>query len=201
VILDNPAGVGAIVTAGATNVTYLTTASGEYDRTLKIAGLYNGWANWASIRIYRCRISEKVGGEYVVTRDLVPAVEDGVVGLKDIIAGGALKVCTGSATSPLTYGGVFDATVTQDVQKLSYGESATLTASAPGAASYRWLLNGEPIEGGTSGTLTVPWRKGGVTDSYQAVAVYAVSTATSESAPSTALNIENAPKGMMISIQ
>ena len=96
---------------------------------------------------------------------------------------------------------MFDVSVAQDVQKLSHGESATLTASATGAASYRWLRNGEPIEGGASGTLTVPWRKGGVTDSYQAVAVYAVSTATSESAPSAALTIENTPRGMVISIQ
>ena len=201
VVLDNPAGLGAIITAGATNLTCATTASGTYGRTLKLSGNYNGWANWASLRIYRCRISEKVDGEYVVTHDLVPAVENGVVGLKDILSGGALKVCTGSETSPLTYGGVFDATVTQNVQKLSYGESATLTASAPGAASYRWLRNGEPIEGVTSGTLTVPWRKGGVTDSYQAVAVYAVSAATSESAPSAALTIENAIKGITISIK
>ena len=201
VVLDNPAGLGAVITAGTTNLTCATTASGEYDRSLKIAGNYNGWANWASIRIYRCRISEKVDGEYVVVHDFVPAVEDGVVGLKDIISGGALKVCTDSAKSPLTYGGVFDVSVAQDVQKLSHGESATLTASATGAASYRWLRNGEPIEGGASGTLTVPWRKGGVTDSYQAVAVYAVSTATSESAPSAALTIENTPRGMVISIQ
>ena len=201
VILDNPAGVGAIVTASATNVTYLTTASGEYDRTLKIAGLYNGWANWASIRIYRCRISEKVGDEYVVKHDLVPAVEDGVVGLKDIIAGGALKVCTGSASSPLTYGGVFDVSVAQNVQKLSHGESATLAASAPGAASYRWLKNGEPIEGGDCGTLTVAWRKGGGSDSYQAVAVYAVGDATSESAASEMLTIEHNRRGLVISIK
>ncbi|MBQ3289864.1 MAG: hypothetical protein IJH50_10675 [Kiritimatiellae bacterium] len=201
VVLDNPAGLGAVITAGATNLTCATAASGTYDRTLKLAGNYNGWANWATIRIYRCRISEKEGNEYVIKHDLVPAVKDGVVGLQDIIAGGALKVCTGSEKSPLTYGGVFDATVTQSAQKLFHGETATLTASATGAASYRWLRNGEPIEGGTSGTLTVPWRKGGVTDSYQAVAVYAVSTATSESAASEMLTIENVPNGMIISIK
>ena len=201
IVLDNPAGLGAVITAGATNLTCATTASGTYGRTLKLAGNYNGWANWATIRIYRCRISEKVGGEYAVVHDLVPAVEDGVVGLKDIIAGGALKVCTGSASSPLTYGGVFDVAVAQDVQKLSHGETATLTASAPGATSYRWLKNGEPIEGGSSGTLTVAWRSGGGSDSYQAVAVYAVGSATSESAASVMLTIENTPKGTMISLK
>jgi len=201
VVLDNPAGLGAVITAGATNLTCVTAASGTYDRSLKIAGNYNGWANWATIRIYRCRISEKEGNEYVIKHDFVPAVKDGVVGLQDIIAGGALKVCTGSEKSPLTYGGVFDATVTQSAQKLSHGEMATLTASATGATSYRWLKNGEPIEGGDSGTLTVAWRRGGGSDSYQAVAVYAVGDATSESAASEMLTIEHNPRGLIISIQ
>ncbi|MBR2838223.1 MAG: hypothetical protein IKE55_05555 [Kiritimatiellae bacterium] len=201
IVLDNPAGLGAVVTAGATNLTCATVASGTYDRSLKLAGNYNGWAHWATIRIYRCRISEKEGDEYVVKHDLVPAVKDGVVGLQDVIAGGALKVCMGSATSPLTYGGVFDVTVSQSARKLSHGETATLAASAPGAASYRWLRNGEPIEGGDGGTLTVAWRKGGGSDNYQAVAVYAVGDATSESAASETLPVENVPRGTTVSIR
>ena len=94
-------------------------------------------------------------------------------------------------------------TVTQSTQKISSSQTATLTASATGATSYRWLKNGEPIEGGTAGTLTVQWRrpKNAPTDTYQAVAVYAVGDATMESDVSEAMTIENEPLGLVISIK
>ena len=98
---------------------------------------------------------------------------------------------------------MFDVTVTQSAQKISSTQTATLTASATGATSYRWLKNGEPIEGGTSGTLTVGWRrpKNAPTDAYQAVAVYAVGGATMESETSEEMTIENEPLGLVISIK
>ncbi len=204
VILDNPAGVGVIITAGATNAT-CTTASGETfgDTTLKLSAPASPASHFATIRIYHCRIWEKEDGEYVLKRDYVPAVVNGVAGLQDVLPGGAFKACASSATTPLAYGGVFDVTETQSAQKLSHGGTATLTASATGATSYRWLKNGEPIDGGEGGTLTVRWRnpRNVPIDTYQAVAVYAVGDATMESEASEELSIENSPMGTFISLR
>lgn len=202
VILDNPAGLGAIITKGVTNATCATAASGTFtSNTLKLSGPGNPTAHFATIRIFGCRIWEMENGEYVLKRDYVPAVVNGVAGLQDVLPGGAFKAA--SSTSQLTYGGVFDVTVTQSAQKISSSQTATLTASATGATSYRWLKNGEPIDGGEGGTLTVGWRtpKGVPTDTYQAVAVYAVGDATMESEASDAMTIENEPLGLIISIK
>lgn len=202
VILDNPAGLGVMITAGATNAT-CTTVSGEAfgGVTLKISGPTTPTAHFATIRIFGCRIWEKEDDEYVLKHDFVPAVVNGVAGLQDILPGGAFRA-SGSA-SPLTYGGVFDVTVTQSAGKISSAQTATLTASAIGATSYRWLCNGEPIDGGEGGTLTVRWRRprNAPTDTYQAVAVYAVGDATMESEASTGMTVENEPKGLFISVQ
>ena len=202
VILDNPAGVGVIITAGATNAT-CTTASGETfgDTTLKISGPASPTAHYASIRIFGCRIWEKESGEYVLKRDYVPAVVNGVAGLQDVLPNGEFKAS--GSSSALIYGGVFDVTVTQSAQKISSSQTATFTASATGATSYRWLCNGEPIDGGAGGTLTVRWRnpKNAPADTYQAVAVYAVGNATMESEASDVVTIENIPMGGIISVQ
>ncbi|MBQ3288352.1 MAG: hypothetical protein IJH50_02965 [Kiritimatiellae bacterium] len=201
VILDNPAGLGSIITKGVTNATCATVASGMFTTyTLKLSGPSNPTAHFATIRIFGCRIWEMENGEYVLKRDYVPAVVNGVAGLQDVLPGGAFKAA--SSTSQLTYGGVFDVTVTQSAQKISSTQTATLTASATGATSYRWLKNGEPIDGGEGGTLTVRWRrpKNGP-DAYQAVAVYAVGDATMESEASEEMMIENEPLGLVISIK
>lgn len=202
VILDNPAGRGVIITEGVTNAICETTASGAFDNfTLKLSSPYDPSAHYATIRIFGCRIWEKENGEYVLKRDYVPAVVNGVAGLQDILPGGAFRA-SGSA-SPLTYGGVFDVAVTQSTGKISSAQTATLTASAIGATSYRWLCNGEPIDGGEGGTLTVRWRRprNAPTDTYQAVAIYAVGDATMESEASEGMTIENEPLGMVISFR
>ena len=93
--------------------------------------------------------------------------------------------------------------VSQNKTKVYARQTVTLTASATDAASYRWLKNGNPIEGGTDGTLTVNWRSpktAPTTDTYQAVAVYAVNGSTVESGASTTMTIENLPMGTVISV-
>ena len=202
VILDNPAGLGVIITEGGTNATCATVASGAFATyTLKLSAPNNPTAHRATIRIFGCRIWEKENGAYVLKRDYVPAVVNGMAGLQDVLPGGEFKAA-GSA-SQLTYGGVFDVAVAQSTQKISSRQAAMLTAFATGAASYRWLKNGQPIEGGTTGTLTVNWRrpKNEPIDSYQAIAVYAVGDATMEGEASEAMTIENLPHGTALLIR
>ena len=90
--------------------------------------------------------------------------------------------------------------VSPSTTKVFARKTVTLTASATGATSYRWLKNGEQIEGGTSGTLTVNWRmpKNNPIDTYQAVAVYDINGSTVESEASEEATVENRPMGTVI---
>ena len=92
--------------------------------------------------------------------------------------------------------------VGQSATKVYVRKTVTLTASATDAASYRWLRNGETIEGGASGTLTVDWRspKNHPTDAYRAVAVYDINGSTEESGASAEVTVENLPMGTVISV-
>ncbi len=93
--------------------------------------------------------------------------------------------------------------VSQSATKIYGRQAVTLTASATGAASYRWLKNGMRIGGGASGTLTVNWRRpaNDPIDTYQAVAVYDVNGSTVESEPSAERTVTNLPMGTVISVQ
>ncbi|MBP5544307.1 MAG: hypothetical protein ILM98_09540 [Kiritimatiellae bacterium] len=201
VILDNPANMGAIVTEGVTNATCATTAGGPFSRlTLRLGTQVGTVDHCASIRIYGCKIWEKENGEYVLKRDYVPAVENGVSGVRDILPGGEFRPGT-TAGSSITYGGVFSPAVTAAEATVSHGNPTTLTASAPGAASYRWLKNGEPIDGATGATLAATYGGVGVVDSYQAIAVYTIDEATIESDPSAPVAVEGKASATTIIIR
>ena len=207
VILDNPESLGVIVTEGVTNATCATATGGPFNRlTLKLATQQNAAANFASIRIYGCKIWEKENGEYVLKRDYVPTVEDGVAGLRDATGqDSTFRVCAATAASPLTYGGAFTPTVTQTAAKLFVGESVTLAASAPasapGVTSYRWFRNGVEIQGENASSLVVRWRRGGGADTYAVKAVYLVDGATIESRLSESMAVEVVPAGLGIIVR
>ena len=206
IILDNPAALGVVETEGVTNISRtVDSAVGKtYGTTsLKIAAPADGNGHYATIRIYGCKVWEKEDGEYVLKRDYVPAVVNGVAGLQDILPGGEFKACASSATTPLTYGGAFTPTVTLSAAKVVKGRNVTLTAYAPGATSYRWLKNGNPVDGGTNGTLTVRGRspKDNPADTYQVIAIYAIDGLTAESELSAEVTIENLPLGTMFSVR
>ena len=78
----------------------------------------------------------------------------------------------------------------QHVETVSPGHTVSLTAYAPGASSYRWLMDGVPVSGGTDGTLDAGWAKGGTRTeeghqhSYQAIAIFDFDGVSRESEPS-----------------
>ena len=74
-------------------------------------------------------------------------------------------------------------------------------ATAQGATSYRWLMNGQPIEGGEDGSLEVLWRKGGDIDSYQSISIYSVDSLKVESSPSQVVTVENLRAGTIVSVR
>ena len=205
IILDNPAAKGVVMTAGVTNInrTVDSAAGKDYgsSKTLKLSTLGDANGHFASIRIYGCKIWEKENGEYVLKRDYVPAVENGVAGIRDILPDGEFKPGATTATSPITYGGVFTPTVTPVEASVSRGNPMTLTASAPGAASYRWLKNGTEIPGATGATLAATYGGVEVIDSYQAIAVYTVDDAIMKSSPSAPATVEGKASATVIVIK
>ena len=202
IILDNPAALGVVVTKGVTNLSHAVDSAVGKDygtKSLKLSALADANGHFASIRIYGCKIWEKENGEYVLKRDYVPAVVNGVAGLQDILPNGEFKPGTG--TTSLTYGGLFPIDVGQTVRKLSNRNQATLMAYALGATSYRWTRNGETIDDENGATLTVEWRKGPSIDTYRAIAQFTVDEMTVEGEPSEELIIENLPAGTCFMIR
>lgn len=200
VTLDNSESMASISTDFGKSATQTMPGPGSlsFSRLELQLGANLPAANFASMRIYGCKIWEKENGEYVLKRDYVPAVVDNVAGLQDILPNGEFKSCATTSSSSLTYGGAFKPAVTQSAATVKRGETATLTASAPGASSYRWLRNGKAVEGGSNGTLAVQCRRVGETDSFQAIAVYAIDAAKAESVPSNGVMVEYMPSTTVI---
>ena len=197
-ILDNPESLGVIITEGVTNATCTTATGGPFSRlTLKLATQQNAAANFASIRIYGCKVWEKENGEYVLKRDYVPTINDGVAGLRDVTDNDT-TFRPGSGTSPLAYGGAFTPTVTPATSSAYNGKPATLTASAPGANSYRWLKNDQDVPGLFGATLAAAYGGPDTTDTYQAIAIYSVDGMTAESEPSAPVTVESKASATVI---
>ena len=205
IILDNPAAMGVVETAGVTNLSRTVDSAAGKDygsKTLKLSTLGDANDHFASIRIYGCKIWERENGGYVLKRDYVPAVENNVAGLRDATGSDTtFRVCASTAASPLTYGGVFTPVVAPTAAKVTHGNTVTLTATSPGATSYRWFRNGEEIPGATSSSLDVLWRRGGETDTYAARSVYAVDAATIESGESESVAVENVTPGLILIVR
>ena len=157
-------------------------------------------------RLYSLRIYESDA----LAHEFLPYSRDGVAGLYDTVTGDVI-----SNGSSFTFGGAgqdhgqLKAYVKPGYKdRIDYGETTQLTAYAPGATSYRWLMDGQPIAGGTDGVLAVEWARGGTktgdgyVHTYQAIAVfndfYGVNR---ESEPTEAATVTSVPRGMVISVK
>ncbi len=198
-ILDAKNGQYAVAEAGRTNKTYAISGSRSKRSTHNLpifAGHDYAAANRMPMKLYSFKLYE----DDVLVRDYVPAVKDGVAGLQDRLPNGKFLA---PATGSFTYGGVFPVAVAQSAMKISECDTATLTAYAPGATSYRWLKNGAPIEGGETGVLTVAWRRPmkSPSDVYQAVALFTTDGLNAESNESAPMTVYNIPTGFIITIR
>ncbi len=201
-IVDNVAGRGSLVTCGTTNgyaasaTTVPATREGR-SVTLSVSEGFNQ-NEFSSLRLYGCRIYED--GEAV--RMFCPAVRDGVAGLQDTMTGSFLPVeAYNNGTNPYCYGGAFTPVVTQSRTGISRNQTATLTATAPGATSFRWLKNGTPITGAAGNTLAATFGRSETTDSYQVIAVYNVDAAIAESEPSACVFVESKPSATVLVVR
>ena len=79
--------------------------------------------------------------------------------------------------------------------------SVTLKAVAAGAVvRYKWTKNGEAVEGGANGELTVAWHHGRTPDIYAVTAVYSVFGTEIDGKPEP-VKVTNEPQGLMIIVR
>ena len=176
-IIDVNHGWAGLVTGCTTNwskTTATSYAGQEADNALPLFG--RGGA-YATERIYSVRIYESDA----LVHEFIPYGRGAVTGLYDTVTGDII-----SNGSSFSFGGVgqdygqLKAYIKPGyAAELGHSETTTLVAYAPGATSYRWLMDGESLEGGSDGTLEVFWTRGGTagpggskTHVYQAIAIY-----------------------------
>ena len=207
-ILDAYGKKASVVSAaGTTNYsasigTTISTYASKYPLTVCTAVDASGNPSTkTSLRIYGVKLYKS----NVLVRDYVPCKQNGVVGLVDLETGNFVSHVNSSGANPLTMSGMgVDGAerwlVEPQGKKLFKDGSATLTAAAAGAKSYKWTKNGDAITGGADGELTVEWVKGGATDTYTVTPVYSVYGVETEGAPLT-VTVENVPQGMTILVR
>jgi hypothetical protein len=174
------------------------------------------YANSSKARIYSVRFYENYveGGDNTPVRELVPYSRGGVVGFYDTVTGEIVKN-DNAAAGAFTFGGAGTDHGSLNcylkpgyATKVTYGgAAATLTAYAPGATSYRWLCDGEPVVGGTDGVLSVNWASGGertaegYLHTYQAVAVFNIYGVERESEPTAGASVTSIYNGMTVVVR
>ena len=213
--MDMTSGKFLFVTGATTNaLANATTDLSELEASmpLPLFGRYSNAEGTAyhnytvpKARIYSVRIYESDA----LVHEFLPYSRGGVAGFYDTVTGDVI-----SNGSSFTFGGAgqdygqLKAYITPGYDdRIDYGETTTLTAYAPGATSYRWLMDGQPVAGGTDGVLAVEWARGGAkaddgyVHAYQAIAVfndfYGVSR---ESEPTEAATVTSLPRGLVIRV-
>ena len=213
-IMDLPRSMAYFMTGGTTNLSQslgFDFTGREADKPLPLFGRYSNDAGTtfnccAKARIYSVRIYESDA----LVCEFLPYGGNGVLGFYDTVTGEVV-----SNGSSFTFGGKgqdhgqLKAYIKPGyASEVSYGKTVTLTAYAPGATSYRWLMDGEPVAGGTDGNLTVTRARGGVraeggyVHTYQAIAVYDdFYGVTRESEPSAPATITSLPRALTIIVK
>ena len=155
----------------------------------------------AKMRLYSAQIFE----DGKLLHSYLPYKDGETIGLKDVTTGEIVENAVAGA-NPFKIGGrgwnaEGDVFYTQPQgATLMAGDSTVLSAYAPGAVAYQWYCNGVAVEGATSMTCPVEWKRRGKTESYTVKATfdrYGVPV-ESESAVAT---VEHAPLGMTILVR
>ena len=164
------------------------------------------YANVSKARIYSVRIYESG----TLAHEFLPYGGGAVTGLYDTVTGDVISNGTSFKFGGAGYDhGSLKAYIKPDYSaRLAHRGTTTLTAYAPGATSYKWLMDGQPIAGGTDGVLSAEWARGGTkTDegyvhTYQAIAVYDnFYGITRDGEPSTSATITSNLLGMTITVK
>jgi hypothetical protein len=157
--------------------------------------------NLAKMKLYSARIYESD----VLVHELLPYKNGEMIGLYDTVTGTVKTDALSSAAAfeiggmGVDGGGAAFEVVPQNT-KVSLNKTATITAYAPGAVSYRWTKDGAVIVGATGGNLTVGWEKAPRQSVYAVTPVYSVNGISVDGAAAAA-TVENLPRGMTVCIR
>ena len=196
------------ITGGTTNYSQQATA-GTFSSTdesaipLAVWGYISGSAAamQAKARIYSVRIYE----DEAQIHEFLPYTDGTTTSLRDVITGHVATKVKSDMAEPTIQGigvdGVERWFVTPQNATVSYSKSTTLKAVAAGAVKrYKWTKNGEAVEGGANGELTVAWHHGSAPDIYAVTAVYSLAGAEVDGEPKT-VEVTNEPQGLMIIVR
>ena len=195
----------AYITGGVTN-NVAVNASAQFNTTDistdpmgVFSGINNGNTSMVSTsRIYAVRIYE----DDELVHEFLPYTDGTTVSLKDAKTGHVAARVKDTMKWPTIYGVGVDGAerwiVEPEDTTVNVFGSVTLRAVAAGAVKrYRWTKNGETVEGGANGELTVAWHHGSAPDIYAVTAVYSVAGAEVVGEPKT-VEVTNEPQGLMI---
>ena len=162
------------------------------------------FSNHSSMRLYSFRIYEYENDVKTLKHEYLPYKKGNVIGLYDTVTKTVKTDALNAATAFKINGKGVDGAerwiVTPQSVRLSKRDgSATLSANAAGAVSYRWTLNGTAVAGGEDGDLTVEWEKAktGTTETYVVVPLYDICGNTSEGEPVT-VTVEHLSAGTLL---
>ena len=163
------------------------------------------YGNRAKMKLYAFRIFESG----TLVHEYLPYKVGDVVGLYDTMTGDVITSSI-SGSNAFTLGGGLgygkyagtqrNLVIAPASTSIRHDSPCTFTAYAPGAVAYRWARNGEAVDGGANGELTVAWRRAKTPDSYTVTPVYLVNGEEVEGEFS-AFTIENMPLGMTFLIR
>ena len=153
-------------------------------------------------RIYSVRIYEN---DTTLVHEFLPYTDGTTNSLKDVKTGYVATKMAAAQSWPTIYGVGVDGAerwiVEPEDATVNVSGSVTLRAVAAGAVKrYKWTKNGEAVEGGANGELTVQWAEGVRTATYAVTAIYDVAGAEVEGEPATC-EVENLPPGLMIIVR
>jgi hypothetical protein len=154
------------------------------------------------MRVYSVRIYE--GDSTEPAAEFLPYKGAEGVGLYDTKTGKLALKHSASVADPTIGGMGVDGAEKWLVEpqncSVACGKSVTLSANASGAKRYKWTKNGEAVEGGANGELTVAWHHGRTPDIYAVTAVYSVFGTEVDGKPET-VEVTNEPQGLMIIVR
>ena len=193
-----------MTTGSTTNLQ--TTIAYDYSgiEAVRVLPLFGRGGTYSKTRIYSVRFYEKEADGMKLVHEYLPYDGSTLDGFYDTVTGDII-----SKDSTFTYNGIghdggdLTATVLASGTEIEKdGDPVTLTAYAPGATSFRWLRDGEPIEGGTDGVLEAEWTHSNRTNVYQAVSVYAdFYGVPREGTPSVGNPVVSKPTGLIMYVR
>ena len=162
------------------------------------------FSNHSSMRLYSFRIYEYENDVKTLKHEYLPYKKGDVIGLYDTVTKTVKTDALNAATAFKINGKGVDGAerwiVTPQSVRLSKRDgSATLSANAADAVSYRWTRDGAAVAGGEDGDLTVEWEKAkvGIVETYAAVPLYDICGNTSEGEP-VSVTVEHLSAGTLL---